>query len=761
MLLRIVFFFALLPLGLLSQTLPFNLIPQPKKASLNAGTFTLSKDLTIHCSSTCTDDAQFFVDFLSQATGIAFELSSASPQPDKPFIFFSAKQTHTPELSAQPADPTNPKVSSSLEAYTLTVDPRAILVESPTSAGVYYAIQTLLQMLPTSAWTKNMPLPFQLPCLRIEDEPRFAHRGMLLDCCRHFMSKEVVKKYIDLLAMHKMNVLHWHLTEDQGWRVEIKKHPLLTEVGAYRTESDGTVYGGFYTQEDIREIVTYATLRHVTIIPEIEMPGHCSAALAAYPHVSCTGKSIPVENQWGVFKDIYCAGNDSTFAFLEDVLSEICDLFPSPFIHIGGDEAPKFRWENCSKCQARMKAEKLDHETQLQTYFINRMASFLATKNKTIIGWDEIIEGGIPHQAIVQCWRGSEFSKEAALHQHYSILSPTSHCYFDYGLESIDLEKVYSFDPLQAMDADSLSQFVLGGECNMWTEHAPQEKIDQKMFPRLLAFSEVMWSYPNKRDYSAFFQRVKKHEPRLESKNVDMGWPCIPLSFSDSLTPSGEIMVQAIPAFQDIEVTYQSTSQPKSRSYTEPIRVEKGKRELLSFSAKEGQNKYTLPLQRTYEAHSAVNSTLLLNYAVNTYYPAGGEKALVDGRIGSDQFRDGAWQGVSGKDMEITIDRGTDTLFSSFETSFYHYANAWIFRPERLVVSISSDGKKWTPWTTIEASVELNSSLQGPVTYSHSAAPTSARHIRVRAESILICPEWHDAPGEPSWLFCDELIIRP
>jgi len=328
------------------------------------------------------------------------------------------------------------------EAYSINSSQQKISITGGSGKGLMHAFQTLRQILITQNES------FRIPALQIKDSPRFQWRGMLLDCARHFMEKDFVKRYIDLLALYKMNTLHWHLTEDQGWRIEIKKYPKLTEIGAWRDDGKGGRYGGFYTQEDIKEIVAYATARGVNVVPEIELPGHSQAALAAYPQLSCTGGPFEVETEWGVFKDIYCAGNDSTFIFLQDVLTEVINLFPSPYIHIGGDEAPKYRWEHCEKCQRRIKVEGLHDEHELQSYFISRIGKLLESKGKKMIGWDEILEGGLPEGAIVQSWRGFAGATQAVKQGNKAILSPTSHAYFDYGLNDTDMQEVYSFEPV-------------------------------------------------------------------------------------------------------------------------------------------------------------------------------------------------------------------------------------------------------------------------------------------------------------------------
>jgi hexosaminidase len=410
------------------------------------------------------------------------------------------------------------------EGYELAISPATVLLRAPEPRGLFLAVQTLRQLLGPQAEKQpadepGMTARVVLPRVRIVDQPRYQWRGMLLDCCRHFMPKEFVKRYIDLLAYHKMNVLHWHLTEDQGWRIEIKKYPKLTEVGAWRGPADQP-YGGFYTQDDIREVVAYAASRYVTVVPEIEMPGHSVAALASYPELSCTGGPFEVGTRWGIYADVYCAGHERTFEFLQDVLSEVIELFPSEFIHIGGDECPKTRWQQCKRCQARIKAEGLKDEHELQSYFIRRIENFLNGKGKRLIGWDEILEGGLAPNATVQSWRGMEGAIAAATAGHDVIASPTSHCYLDYSYDAISLERIYSFEPTPVKLTPSQAGHVLGAEGNMWTERAPQERVDRQVFPRLCALAEVTWSPAAARDWADFSRRMRTHYRRLDALGV-------------------------------------------------------------------------------------------------------------------------------------------------------------------------------------------------------------------------------------------------
>ena len=432
------------------------------------------------------------------------------------------------------------------ESYKLTVSPEHIEIKAKTDQGAFYAVQTLRQLLPATfengTFAENQ---VAIPCVSIEDEPRFKYRGMHLDVGRHMFPVAFIKKYIDAIAMLKMNTFHWHLTEDQGWRIEIKKYPKLQEIAAYRNETligrahveperfDGKRYGGYYTKDEIKDIVNYAQQRFVTIIPEIEMPGHSQAAIAAYPELGCTGKPVEVATKWGVFENIYCP-KEETFKFLENVLDEVMELFPSQYIHIGGDEAPKAQWKTCKFCQQLIKDKGLKDEDELQSYFISRIEKYLNGKGRQIIGWDEILEGGLAPNATVMSWRGIDGAIEAAKQHHDVILTPGEYCYFDkYQSKDKDneplaiggylpLEKVYNYNPIPEELTPEESKYVLGAQGNVWTEYIPNAKhVEYMVFPRIVAMSEVDWSTLNNKDYANFEQRVKYFFNRLDALDIN------------------------------------------------------------------------------------------------------------------------------------------------------------------------------------------------------------------------------------------------
>lgn len=639
------------------------------------------------------------------------------------------------------------------EGYELRINKKGVQITANSSQGIMHGIQSLRQLIiQQQIDNKN-----NLPHLIITDYPKFSHRGLLLDCSRHFFSVEVVKKYIDLLALYKMNTLHWHLTEDQGWRIAIDQYPKLTEISARRTEDNGLRYGGYYSKEDIKEIVAYAQKRHVQIIPEIEMPGHSLAALAAYPELSCTGGPFEVGTEWGVYKDIYCAGNEETFAFLENVLDEVMELFPSPYIHIGGDEAPTYNWERCPKCQKRIQEEGLKNEHELQGYFIKRMENYLQKHGKQIIGWDEILEGGISNKAIVQSWRGMEGGIEAAKHGNQAIMSPVSHCYLDYDLSAIDLERVYSFDPIpEELTADQ-QKYIIGGEVNMWTERVPHDdNLDSKVLPRLLAMSEVVWTYPEDRNYKQFFDRVQLQYPILAALDFNYG-PENNAGKITHQTSKEAISVTLEPGNELLSLQY-SIDDAKAQNYAQPILLKKDA--TIKVQAYKGNEAYGQAIEQKYEHHKALSADMSYEENANKWYLGGGPQGLVDGAIGSIKFNDGKWQGYWGKDLNVTVDLGKTTSISSIGMNFYQYINSWIFAPTLVEYYVSTDGKNFE--LVHSANAPIPEKKKGNLIERVEAkfSQKNVRYIKVFAKNKGKNPDWHDAAGADAWLFVDEIVVR-
>jgi hexosaminidase len=493
----------------------YAIIPQPMSMVPEKGFFVLNEKTEIHYySSNSPQMATFLQNELQKRYGLKLKVKKGGKMLAKNAIILLTGEEDTLWEN---------------EAYQIHVKPQHILIESEGNKGRFYAVQTMLQMLGPG---KNVF--FQLPCVRIEDKPRFGYRGMHLDVSRHFYTVDQVKQYLDYLAMYKFNYFHWHLTDDQGWRIEIKQYPKLTQVGSKRMgtqikydnasgKHDGKPINGYYTQEEVREVVRYAQERYITIVPEIEMPGHSIAALAAYPELGCTGSGYEVACFFGVIDDILCGGKAETYTFLKNVLNEVADLFPGPYIHIGGDEAPKKRWKNCEHCQKKIQQHQLKNEEELQRFLIAEMAAHLEKKGKTIIGWDEILEGGLIKDAIIMSWRGEKGGIEAATKQHFAIMTPASHCYFDYrqkqkedsltiGGGTISWQKVYEYEPIPPSLPLAAHPFILGAQANVWTEYIPNfSKLQYQIFPRMQALSEVLWSPAESKNMDGFSARLQKH----------------------------------------------------------------------------------------------------------------------------------------------------------------------------------------------------------------------------------------------------------
>ena len=516
------YFFTFLPLGVWAgNPVTYDVVPMPQQVVLQQGEpFVLNSSVQILAADGLQQEAEFLQSYLQEQTGLSLAVSQKRE-----------KKVSYIELAL------SPKVKEA-EGYVLTVNKKGFTIQGCSAAGVFYGIQTLRKALADEEQTKGGSV--LLPAVSITDAPRFSYRGMHLDCSRHFFSVAFVKKYIDLLAMHNMNVFHWHLTDDQGWRLEIKRWPKLTTVGSQRSGTiigtnsdldDHVPYGGYYTQEEARDIVAYAQARHITVVPEIDMPGHMLAALASYPELGCTGGPYQVGHYWGVYKDVLCVANERVYQFVEDVLTEVMDIFPSEVIHIGGDETPTDKWQQCPKCQQL---------STLQAHFTKRVFDFLTAHHRRALGWDEILDG-CPQDAMIMSWRGSEPGAKAAALGHDVVMTPTTHCYFDYQQAEdpqfepsrcggfIPVEKVYALNPV----ADSLSaeaqRHILGVQANLWTEYVTNEDMaEYQALPRMSALAEVQWTQPARKDYESFLQRLTRLTQLFERKGYTYAkhlWP--------------------------------------------------------------------------------------------------------------------------------------------------------------------------------------------------------------------------------------------
>ena len=589
------------------------------------------------------------------------------------------------------------------ESYTLSVTPQQILIRATSGAGLFYGVQTLLQLAqPSGAGS------YSIASVEIEDTPRFAYRGLMLDVSRHFSTKEFIKKQIDALAYYKINRLHLHLTDAAGWRLEIKKYPLLTEFAAWRTDPTWKqwwnggrkyvrfdvpgAYGGYYTQDDIREILEYARQHYITVIPEIEMPSHSEEVLAAYPQLSCSGE--PYKNS------DFCVGNEETFTFLENVLTEVMELFPSEYIHIGGDEAGKSAWKTCPKCQKRMKDEHLANVDELQSYLIHRIEKFLNNHGRHLLGWDEILQGGIAPNATVMSWRGEEGGIAAVTSGHRAIMTPGAYCYLDSYQDApysqpeaiggyLPLKKVYSYNPVPASLTAEQAKLVYGVQGNLWVEYIPTpEHVEYMIYPRILALAETAWSAPERKSWPDFHTRALSAVADLQAKG-----------------------------YHPFDLKKEIGSRPES---------------LQSVS------------------HLALGKKVIYNSPYSSHYPAQGNTALTDGIRGDWTYGDGSWQGfISDNRLDVTIDMEKETSIHSVTAAFMQVVGAEVFLPETVVISISDDGTHFTELRKQHFEV----SKETPIRFTDISwqGEAKGRYVRYQAQA---------GSEFGGWIFTDEIIVK-
>jgi hexosaminidase len=767
------FFVSIFP-PLFAQSSPLSIVPIPAQMSVGTGNFIISPRTQIvvpNADPAFRRVAQLFADRLRiDGTKVAVIDLNNSKSITNTIVFI---KTDTEGLGT--------------EGYRLNVSPTQIIISTATPNGAFYAVQTLFQLLPSDVYNlkpiKSMG-GWKIPCVNIEDEPRFEYRGLMLDVSRHFFPTWFIKEYIDVLAMHKMNRFHWHLTDDQGWRIEIKKYPKLTEIGAYRSETlighyrnnpkkyDGTRYGGFYTQAEIRDVVKYATDRFVTIIPEIEMPGHSVAVLAAYPELSCdTSKTYEVARYWGVHKDVLCP-SEKTFSFLEDVLTEVFELFPSKTIHIGGDECPKDAWKKSDFCQNLMKKEGLKDEDELQSYFIKRMEKFINSKGRRIIGWDEILEGGLAPNAAVMSWRGVKGGIEAAKEKHEVVMSPTTYCYLDYYQANPDteplaigglltLEKVYSYDPIPTELSADEAKYIRGVQGNVWTEYIASPSYAEYMsFPRGLAIAEIGWSPKSRRDYTDFTKRLTTHFKRLDKINVNYAQKLfsVKMALNAEKTPPSVILTTAT---DNVEMRYTTDgSEPRANSnlYTKPVII--GQTSTVRAAVfQNGVRKSDVSEERFF-VHPTLGKKYTFKSPPTKTYESG-NMGLTNGQIGNLKD-DNQWVGFESKDAEVIFDLGTPTPLSKIRLNFLNKPNSWVFLPDFVTVAVSEDGEEWRDIDRVdyEISRDFQKAFIREARLNVSEYTKPKRYVKILAKNIGVCPKGHAGEGKPAWVFLDEIMIE-
>ncbi|NBB17901.1 family 20 glycosylhydrolase [Runella sp. CRIBMP] len=714
-----------------------SIIPKPQLLQLHTGEFTLTPSTAIQTAPEVKAEevVRFLVESVKAQTGIQLLPNAKS----LPFIYLKS------DASLQ-----------NDEAYRLTVTAERILIEAKTNQGFFWAVQSLRQLLPFQKTTSA-----KIPCQMMEDAPSFRWRGHMMDVARHFFPVSFIKKQLDLMSLYKLNIFHWHLTDDQGWRIEIKKYPKLTSVGAWRKEPDGSIHGGFYTQAEIKEVVEYARRRNITVIPEIEMPGHCVAALVAYPELACTNEKRVVPNSWGVFGDVFCVGKENVYVFLQNVLDEVMPLFPSRYVHIGGDEVPKTAWQASPECQALMKAQGLKDEHELQSYFIKRIQKYLQSKGKTLIGWDEILEGGADKDAIVEVWRGEAEGRKALANGNRIIHAGPY--YFDSPNANLTLKKVYEYDNLSDPAYRQNSTQVWGAECPLWTERVTTYNAEYMLYPRMLAFSESLWNNGT-RNFEEFRARVQQHYPILTALKVAYGAEDKSLIDTkiefDAAHKSWSL--RSYLGMKDLAIRYTlNGTKPTAQSpkAQEVLTVTKpGK---ITFAPFRGDKQYRDAQSYQIIENKAVAKKTTWNSKPDAQYAKPGEYGLVDGLKGGESFGDGVWMGWSGRPVDAVVDMGEKTTFRSVKIDFIQEAKSWILLPKSVKISASDDGIIFT--TLIEKTFDVKPLLDGIVKETvgyESKQPIQKRYLKVEAIPYGKLPVGHNGAGGEAWLFTDELIVN-
>lgn len=747
----------------------YEIIPKPLDVNCKGDASFLLKDgvavIYPENNQKMQDNAEFLVDYVEKQTGV--KLTSHAGMPVDGAICL------TLDLSDDNA-----------EAYKLIVNDKRVCISGASEAGVFYGIQTLRKSLPVA-----QDINVNLSAVEIYDKPRFAYRGAMLDVARHFYTVDEVKTFIDMLALHNINRFHWHLTDDQGWRIEIKKYPKLMSVASERKETvvgrwysgiyDGKPYGGYYTQDELRDVIDYAAKRHITIIPEVDLPGHMQAALTAYPELGCTGGPYEVRTIWGVSQDVLCVGNDFTLQFVKDVLSEVADIFPSEYIHIGGDECPKVRWEKCPKCQERIKSlglksdAKHTKEQRLQSYMIQEAAKYLKEKGKRIIGWTEILEGGLVPDATLMSWIGESGGIEAAHQHHDVIMTPNTYLYFDYYQSKkvedeplaiggyLPIEKTYNYEPMPKELTKEEQQYIKGVQANLWTEYIPVfSQVQYMVLPRLGAAAEVQWTDPSKKDYKDFLRRV----PHLVAVYDCYGWNYATHVYDVNVDMKADtvnhVLNVQLSTMADDPIYYTLDGQDpteKSLKYTKPFTIDQSV--VLKTMAVHPDRTSKISVDAIRFNKATLKPVVLLQPNESRFSPDG-PVVLVDGRNGNYSFDTGAWLTVAGNDLEAVINMQAETILRSASVHVYVRKDAWLFDARGFSVSVSSDNKNYKEVASQEYKQMQESDSDGIIEHELSFDPCKATYVKIKVISEKSMPDWHWDAGKAPFLLVDEIILN-
>lgn len=746
----------------------YNVIPQVQNLSVKDGdvyVFDSSRKL-VYDNQDSRRSLELFAQDLEELVGIRPSVAAGTSEDAKDNVYFT--------LGLQ---------DGRKEAYSINVSSDGILVRAVSPEGIYRATRTLLKSVGTE---KTSSVEF--PSAEVSDWPRFGYRGLMLDVSRHFSDVEMVKRTIDMLALHQLNMFHWHLTDDQGWRIEIKSHPELTEVGAWRDDTvvgrylggtdyptDGKRHGGFYTQEQIREIVAYAKERYIEIIPEIDLPGHTSAVLAAYPQLGCEDKEYKVANRWGVIRDVLCAGNPASLDLFKDIMGEVCELFPGKYIHLGGDECVKDRWKACPKCQKKIRelglkdGSRYSKEDYLQSWFMGEVASFVQSKGKRVIGWDEILEGVPMDDSVIMSWRGTEGGITAARMGHDVVMTPTSDMYFDQSqtlasqLEEIpvggfiNVMKVYSYEPIPASLTPEQQKHILGCQANVWCEYMPEERIRQyQMLPRLAALSEVQWTMPERKNYKDFLKRLPKMLSIYDHYGYNYAKHIFDVACSYSVNVekgSLEVSLSTLgndPIYYTLDGTSPQTK--KAMLYDDTPIVISSPSELKVSVLRNGKftkEETLFNLDCNKATFKKVNISTTLNI-MQAHLP---HEILTDGIVGSLRCDDYRWMSCTGR-MSLILDLGKSESFSRIGWVALNSQSENILVPQNVKIQISEDGKQYCTILDIEKNHEIKAE-QSVERISEEVGAQTARYIKMDLDSYK-----YPDKTSPSWVFLSELIVE-
>ena len=749
-----------------APTANYQVVPLPQEITVTEGTsFTLDETVAIayQGDEAMKQNATFLAEYIKEKVGLDLPITNQS-------------SNKAIRLSVENSGD-NP------EGYQLTVSADGIAIIGASPAGVFYGIQTLRKALPV---TKGKA---KLPAVEINDYPRFSYRGAHLDVSRHFFTVDSIKRFIDILALHNINRFHWHLTDDQGWRFEMKKYPKLSTIAAERSETvigrnsgeyDGQHYGPFqYTQDDCREIVAYAAERHITVIPEIDLPGHMQAALAAYPEFGCTGGPYEVWKMWGVSENVLCAGNDATLGFIEDVLTEIVDVFPSEYIHVGGDECPKTEWEKCPKCQARIKAlglkddDKHSAEMYLQSFVISHAEKFLNIKGRKIIGWDEILEGELAPTATVHSWRGISGGLEAAKKGHNCIMSPNTFMYFDYYQTKhtadeplaiggyVPVETVYNYEPMHPSLTPEQQKHIIGVQANLWTEYIHTfTHVEYMELPRMAALCEVQWCKPENKDFEDFKQRIIPLVELYDIKGYNYAKHIFDVNATFTTDTTKNCIIAELSTIDGRPIYYTTDgSEPTETSaiYKKPIEIKAN----CTLKAKGiGKRGATRQFSEDITFNKATAKPITLLQPTHRSYGYGGAPTLTDGLKGNHNYRTGRWLGFAGNDFEAVIDLQKTEEVSLVSLSTCVEKGDWVFDARGLIVSVSEDGELYTEVFCEEYPAMTEKNPNQIYHHEMNFTTTKARYVKVKALVEHSMPDWHGAKGYGAFLFVDEIAVN-